>query len=312
MNQPPKEVEEKPVERIDEKTETKKKEEDSIEELPPITFEDTEEISTPNPSRLKELGFEVETIDDLPELFSEQVREAVDETIEGFLEDLDEEGAEFLRLKKNGGDTKKFFQSLSNISSLSTLDPTKETHWKTIVTEKYKQEGLDKEEVEERVEFLEESGKLENTAKRYHKEMLQKEEANKKAILEEAEEDNKNRMEAAKAVKEQLSSLIDKATDIGGLNISPTEKKDLKAFITKDSVRLKNGFTTGFQDALQKAFKDQDKLIALAYLLKNDLKFDKLKTQVKTEQTKQIKQGMSRVDSQRSTGQRKTLADFFN
>jgi S-adenosylmethionine:tRNA-ribosyltransferase-isomerase (queuine synthetase) len=54
------------------------------------------------------------------ELQEEEIEARLEETIQAFMEELDEDGKAFLKFKKEGGNTKDFFKIYSEISEVPT------------------------------------------------------------------------------------------------------------------------------------------------------------------------------------------------
>lgn len=252
------------------------------------------------------------------ELHDEEIEARVEGALEGFMDELDEDGKGFLKFKKEGGDTKEFFNVYRGFSKAPTGDLDDEAFQEKISRYYYTNiEDLDIEDVDERIEWLKSSGKLEKYSEKQQvkihaletkaKEDLQKQVKLKAKVQEEA------RRKFVSTVKETLEN----TEKVDNFVFNPKEKRKLHAFITKPTVKVgKNQYLTGMQDKLSKVLKDPKKMLLLAKLLNNDFDVSDVVAATTTENTKKIKKKIQRakitkpVTSGKSQ-RKKNLADFF-
>lgn len=253
------------------------------------------------------------------EYHDQEVEARVDEALEGLFEGMDEDAAAFIKYKKEGGDTKSFFEVYKKSNSLPEGDLTEESYQEKISRYYFKNvEELDEEDINDKIEWLKDSGKLEKYSQKYDtkvKEISKKEQEDlQKRVKEQTKAQEKARQEFVDSVQKTL----EETDEVNNFKFTPKDKKELKAFITKPSVKVgKNQFMTGMQSKLQEAVKDPQKMILLAKLLKNDFDISDVVTKEITRETKKSKEDIrrSKTVTPKSSGKtRKTrnLADFFN
>jgi hypothetical protein len=252
-------------------------------------------------------------------LVEDEVESRVTETFEGFFEEMDDDGKAFLKFKKEGGSTKDFFNVIKETSAVPTGDIDDENYQKRFLKYYYENiEKLDAEDTEERIEYLEENGKIEKFAKKYQPKVEQLQIKEKTALANRIKEAKQFDDESTKDFHTKLKSTLDGAETIKDFTIAKTEKNDLFNFITKPSIKVgKNKFITGLQQGLQNASKDYDTLILLAKLIKSDFDVSGIETKEKTKQVRKLKSNLQRskknIKPSANGGSGKSqLSDFFN
>lgn len=254
------------------------------------------------------------------ELQEAEVDKRVDETFEGFFEGMDEEGKAFLKHKKDGGSTEDFFKVYGKSVTLPSGDiedvKTQEAWVRYYL--KVNEEETD-EEIDDKIEWLTENGKLEATAKRYEGKSSKAIEAEKKALAAQAKAANERAAASVEEFKTELVETLTALEDLKGFAITTKESKDLVDFITKPSVKTgKNKFSTGIQSELGKLFADKDKtnLLLLSKLLKNNFDFSEIASKEKQETIKEVKKKFkkkkdSKPNSSGSTRGGRSLDSYF-
>jgi len=232
--------------------------------------------------------------------------------IEEFAGDLDEEAKMFLKFKKAGGSTIEYLKTFEIDSFLDDVkeDDIKEDENTQIkFLKKYYEnyEEMDDEEITDKIEWLKERGKIEETANKYF-DKFDKVRQNQRADLikkqKKAEEDAK---EKSRLYKEDLKKTINETTEVGKIKLSKNDKTDLYDYLIKPSVKMKNGYITPFQKDMQEVYNDKKLLLALAKIVKNKFDID-IETAATTKATKEIKKNL-RAGSRETS--KKTLFDYF-
>jgi len=316
------EKKEKKKETEEEETEEKKEiEEEKVEffdntEKEKETEEETEFFTT-LASELKESGVfqNVEIPEDEPidqdkfvELQDEEVNARVEEALEGFIEELDDDGKAFLKFKKEGGRTEDFFKVIEKKSSLPKGDLEDDKYQKKLV-EYYSRiyEGLEDDEINDRIEWLEDSGKLKRYAERYEDKIQKAVEKEEKEAIKRQEILRKQQEEADKKFVESLKNKLSEVDKIKQFPITKKDKTELISYLTKPAVKVgKNKFLTRFQADMQEVTKDYDKLILLAKLIK----------EVVTKKTTDLKKKLERQKTTpkikgSGSSTKKSLSDYF-
>ena len=194
------------------------------------------------------------TEDKLFELHEKEIESRVDETFETFFEELGDEGAKFLKYVKEGGSPKKYIAEVTSSFDLDELDEDDDTQVKR--TLKYylvNYEGLEPEDLEDRMSWLKDNGKSKSYAKKYFNQ-IKKDEKNRE---EEREEELKQQKTANKEridrFNNALLSDIEGAEEIAGVSVTKKEQKELAALFTKSTVKIdKNKYVPKFHGKLKK------------------------------------------------------------
>lgn len=318
------------------KKESEKVEEDVLgeaEDFDKIEFvedeEDEDSYDNNIVSRLKQEGIfstlDEEDLDEemsdeyLPELIDKEVDARVEETMESFFEELDEDAIAFLKFKKNGGSTSQFISMLQAKSDVPEGDIDSESYQEKVIKHGMKLEGYDDEDIEDKVEWLKEGGKLKRHAEKYEAKLEKATQAHQQQLLKEQEK----QQAAAKRQREELSNnlknLLQESDTIGQFNFSKRDKKELHSYMTKANVKVgKNSYMTKMQKDLQTAFQDPEKILVIAKLLKNNFDISDVIRDTETKVTRKTKDKIERKStkmksSNSSTGRRKkALFEYFD
>jgi hypothetical protein len=336
--EPKEEPKQKEVLKEEEKVEEEPEEEKDIlgeaEDFDKIEFvdEDSQDSSYDENNiifRLKEEGI-FSTLDDeelnenvsneyLPELIDKEVDARVEETMESFFEELDEDAINFLKFKKNGGSTSQFISMLQSKSEVPSGDIDNESYQEKLVKHGMKLEGYDDEDIEDKIEWLKEGSKLKRHAQKYETKLEKANQIHQQQLLQEQQK----QVEAAKRQREELSSnlknLLEESDTIGQFSFSKRDKKELHSYMTKANVKVgKNSYMTKMQKDLQTAFQDPQKILLIAKLLKNDFDISDVIRNTETKVTRKTKDKIERKSSnikgsKSSSGRRKkALFEYFD
>lgn len=256
------------------------------------------------------------------ELHDAEVEARVNETFEGFFEELkeDEDAIAFIQFKKNGGSTAEFFQTYARSSDIPDIDITDPKNHETFLEYYYREvDGLDREEASDKIEWNKERGKIAGEAEKLHTKLTKQVEKDKADLLEAQKEQKEKQEKANKEYVTTVSETISKVEKVNDFTFTPQDKKELGAYITNPSVKTgKNQFITPFYRDLGEILKNKDKtkLLLLAKLLKTDFDtkdLDKVKT---TKVAKEVKSKLAdiklNVKTSSSNKTQKTLADYIS
>lgn len=253
------------------------------------------------------------------ELQDLEIEARVDEALEGFMKELDEDGAAFIKFKKEGGSTADFLKAYGATSEIPEGDLDDEAYQEKVSRYYYKNvEELDSEDVEDRIEWLKTSGKLEKYAIKIDGDLKERDKKAKEDLQAQAKADAKTVEAKRKEFINTVQETLDNTDEIDNFKFSPKEKKELHSFITKPSVKIgTNLYVTPFQQKLRTALADKEKMLILAKLLSNDFDVSDVVAAKTTAQTKKVKDDLQRKKTvvPRSSGKTETrergLADFF-
>lgn len=251
------------------------------------------------------------------ELQEEEIEARLDETIQAFMDELDDDGKAFLKFKKEGGNTKDFFKIYSEISEVPTPDYNDEKSQEKFLRYYYSNyEDLDDDDVDDKIDWLKESGKLSKYAQKFHEQIEEDNERRKEETVEKQKRFAIQQEEQKKQLVKDLKQTIDSSNEIKNWTLTQKDKKELHGYMTKPAVKIGNNqFLTQFQNDLQNAFKDKSKMILLAKILSSDFDVTDIKEKAKTEVIKETRQKINnqKLNPVTSTkgSRNKGLADFF-
>lgn len=252
---------------------------------------------------LKTVGFlgdkEFDNAEDLSTAIEEsyltRVEQGIEEQIEAWKEELDEDGLEFVKYTMAGGDKKKFFETYVK-DPLFLFDLKSEGGQEQMLRYYLKKhKSLSEDEIETLVGNAIETDKLESASKKAYEEIERKLQRERKEIADrQVEQERLARQEQLK-IKEILKAGFLKTAEVKGFKFSPTERRELFNYVTNPTVKAGNGYVTEFARDLQKiGNQSPEKLALLAKLIKSDFDFTSLEVQAISKNTKQIKTAIER------------------
>ena len=259
------------------------------------------------------------TVDRFYEIQQEEIEAEVADQLKTWASrDLDEDAQAFIKFKIAGGDTKEFFSTYGKNSKIGSGDITDEGYQDKLIRTQLESEGWDRDEIEDRIEYLTENGKKEKFAERYHAKIQKQEEADRILL----EEQNQSRQAAARQQEQQfktsISETLNAMDDYNGLKFTAEDKTSLVSYLTKKSHKIDdNRSITEFQAKLQEAFNEPKKVALLAKLLKSDFDFSTVAKTAVTKKTKEIKRNIEQRQNTRPNGSGssiggKDLASLFD
>lgn len=258
------------------------------------------------------------------ELQDAEVEARVDETFEGFFEEMDDDGKAFLKFKKNGGTTRDFLtQYLQPGLNLEQFDDENAAQVR-LINEYYMRniEGKDEEEIEDGLNWLKDNGKEKVYATKRFEKIKTAEKKRKEEVQEAARLAADKRESDVKQFNQELMNTLAETEKIGDFQISKAEQKELGAYLTKPVIKVgKNKFVPPFQAKIAQIFraeteKDKQHLILLAKLIKSDFDVSDLVTETQTKVTRKAKSTLSKIKrglmpKTSGTGGGRQLSDYF-
>jgi hypothetical protein len=251
------------------------------------------------------------------EIQEEEIEARLDETIQAFMSELDDDAKTFLKFKREGGDTKQFFEIYSKLSEIPVPSVDDERSQEKFLEYYYSNyEDLDIDDVDDKIQWLKETGKLGKYAEKIYDQLQEDEEKMKAEVLERQKRVAAQQEEQRKQLVRDLKNTIDTANAIKDWTITQKDKKELHGYMTKPAVKTgPNQFLTQFQNDLQGVFKDKEKMILLAKIISSDFDVTDLKEKAKTEVIRETRQKINNQKGnpvQSTKGSRnKGLADYF-
>lgn len=241
--------------------------------------------------------------DRLYELQQEEIEAEVTSRLDAWAsQELDEDAKAFIKFKIQGGDTSEFFKTYQNTSEITLGDIEDEDYQDNLIRYQLQKEGWDKDEIEDRLEFLTESNKKSKFAERYHDRLIKEQEKEKQALVKQAEEQKIRAKQQEEQFRVSIKDTLDTNKEINGIKFTDKDKGNLINFLTKKE-KLEDGrVITGFQKKLSESFTDPKKVALLAKILSDDFDFSSFEKSAITKKTKEIKRNIEQRQSMRPTG----------
>ena len=241
--------------------------------------------------------------DRLYELQQEEIEAEVTSRLDAWAsQELDEDAKAFIKFKIQGGDTSEFFKTYQNTSEITLGDIEDEDYQDNLIRYQLQKEGWDKDEIEDRLEFLTESNKKSKFAERYHDRLIKEQEKEKQALVKQAEEQKIRVKQQEEQFRASIKDTLDTNKEINGIKFTDKDKGNLINFLTKKE-KLEDGrVITGFQRKLSESFNDPKKIALLAKILNDDFDFSSFEKSAITKKTKEIKRNIEQRQSMRPTG----------
>ena len=237
------------------------------------------------------------------ELQQEEYETEVQKRLEAWAtQELDDDARAFIKFKTQGGDTSEFFKTYQNTSEITLGDIEDEDYQDNLIRYQLQKEGWDKDEIEDRLEFLTESNKKSKFAERYHDRLIKEQEKEKQALVKQAEEQKIRAKQQEEQFRVSIKDTLDTNKEINGIKFTDKDKNNLINFLTKRE-KLEDGrVITGFQKKLSESFNDPKKIALLAKILNDDFDFSSFEKSAITKKTKEIKRNIEQRQSMRPSG----------
>ena len=237
------------------------------------------------------------------ELQQEEYDKEVEERLSTWAtKDLDEDAQAFFKFKLEGGSTAEFFKAYQDSPELGEGDIEDENYQDSLIRYQLQKEGWEKDEIEDRLEYLTDSGKKEKFAERYHNKIQKENELKKQNLVKQAEENRKQAKQQEEQFKLSIKDTLESNTEINGIKFTDKDKNNLVTFLTKREKLQDGREITGFQRKLSESFSDPKKIALLAKILNDDFDFSSFEKSAITKKTREVKRNIEQRQSVRPTG----------
>jgi len=234
------------------------------------------------------------THEDFIKLYKKTAEKEVSKKFDERLESLDEAKRNFVKeIMENDVDFTEYYKAHLNSETVEDFDVSDDTDSETLIHEEMKIKGFSEDEIQERIEFLKDKGKLSDTAEKAKQNLKAHFEKQKEKLREEANRAKVEKQAKLDEFKNSLASTVStvvKAGELDGIKFTEKDKSQLVDFITKPEHRLENGqVLTGFYKKLVEIQNNPEKLVKLAKILQSDLDVSSVvKVKRETEKEKQF------------------------
>ena len=253
-------------------------------------------------------GEEDEAMEVTQDLLAERIEQSIEKRFEESIKGLPGELKNIIKFVSNGGN---FYDIVSNYTSSENLNPevdmTDEVNQERVLRAILEEEGKDDELIDSQIEFYKDSGKLESIANKYFDKWKEDREKEVEAQVEQQRLAKQQAAQNQKAFKKELTTFISESESVKGLSINKKDAEELPDYISNTTVKLQDGRQiTPFYRDLFEAFKDKEKVVILAKLVKNGFDFGDIKKEVSTKQAREIKNELQRQNKNQPKEAHKT------
>lgn len=221
--------------------------------------------------------------EDSPEALEIAVKKTVDGLVKSYKESIPEEGKRFLDYIEKGGDPAKFFKSLESDIDFKNLDLENENTQKQVYKEFLESIGYTPDEIEEEINDAEDNLLLEKKAKTAAKKLEKIYQEKQENLIKEQEQ---AAIEAQLQYEEYIKSInntIETSTQLAGIPVTPSEKTEFQKYLLQTG---SDGLTQYQREINEDPIKTQ---LELAYLKFKKYDFSKVSKQIRTQETRRIK-----------------------
>ena len=233
------------------------------------------------------------------DLVEEEMEARLVEKADAMAKNISEDGKAYLRHLAAGGTTSGFLNVYGKSFSIKDFDENNEDHQKKVATHYLRTvEKLDGEDLQERIEFLEQKGRLKEFAKKQYTAIQQADAANKEAVTEKIKQDKAKAAEAAEAFATNIHSTLKKTKEFGSFTLTPKDKKELPDFILKPTVKSGDKAIPELYAEIGRILRgtteeDRKDLIILSKVIKAKFNFDEAGIEIKSKEIRKIRKGLS-------------------
>lgn len=281
--EPPKEeVKEEP------KVEEQEEEEDEDETTETFSLPDflvRAGILTEDPGDVDE-----ETLMDLVEQETESyVKEALNATFDTWKQKLPSNVMGLIQHTFNGGDVNEYMKTW-NDTPLQLFDVQTEAGQESFLRYYYKTvEGLEEEELNDKLEYHIDRGNVETAAKRFYQKLATERDKKLETLARQQVEAKQKAEQETQQRKQKLAQNMAKVKEFAGYQFPEGEKKVLQRYATQPVLVEGKPFSSGLAADLYEALSDPQKVLFLSKLLKNGFDTSFLEAKGKTKAIKNIK-----------------------
>jgi hypothetical protein len=242
---------------------------------------------------------DIENYEDSPEGFRQAVTDTVNKKFEGLIKSLSPKAQRLIEIEQAGGE--EAFEALLDLESVdyNEIDLDDEDNQKLLIKNKLTVEGYTSEEIEERLQDLEDLNKLDKEAKIAHRYLSAKAEKEKEALVEQVKKDQKAREDSnAKSVEEFRDKVLGTAK-VGGFEISKADRAKLYDYITKPVVKEKGTGRAMTQMEVDSTFENK---LKQAYLQMKGYDYSSIEKKAATKVNLKVKKTLAHYKDNNQKG----------
>jgi hypothetical protein len=218
--------------------------------------------------------FEINSEEDFLKRFEYEKQKGVATILNNFLGRFGKRHVDaFKAIYIDGIDPEEYFSKEATVNSVNNLDLSDERNQETVVRRVLLSQGFEKEDVEKEIERLKNYGDLEETAQRYKKVLVKKEEEELKKLEEKKKQELSAKQEMLNRYVETTERVIDEALkkrSLSGIPLTPALADELKEFLLKPEEKDPNGIPVFSFDKYLENLRDSKNIeekVKTAFLL---------------------------------------------
>ena len=231
-----------------------------------------------------------ETLMDLVEQETESyVKEALNATFDTWKQKLPSNVMGLIQHTFNGGDADEYMKTW-NETPLHLFDIESEAGQESFLRYYYKTvEGLEDEELTDKLEYHIDRGKTETVSKRFYQRLANDRDKKLETLAKQQVEAKRKQEQETQERKQKLAQSMAKVKEFAGYQFPEGEKKVLQQYATRPVLVEGKPFSSGLAADLYEALADPSKVMFLAKLLKNGFDTSFIEAKGKTKAIKTIK-----------------------
>jgi hypothetical protein len=230
---------------------------------------------------------DLEKYEDSPEGFKQMIQDTVNKRFDERVKALSPKAQRLLELEQEGGDINVLLEMEAIDYDLIDLDDA--DNQKTLITEKLQADGYDEDEIEERLQDLEDLGKLEKEAKIAHRFLAKRAEDNKNAVLEQQKKANEEYRVQVEAETLKFKEQVVNTREIAGIKLTKKQAEDLYDYITKPAAKVAGKVLTKYE-----AESTLENQLKQAFFQMVGYNFSNIETKAMTSVSKKVKQELAK------------------
>lgn len=228
--------------------------------------------------------------EDTPEALEIAVKNTITNMVQHYKDSIPEEGKQFLDYLEKGGDPSKFFEVLERPIDFNNIDLTDEGNQKKVYAEYLKSLDYSEDEIQEELNDAEDNLLLEKKANKAIGKLQKIHEGRQKELIQEQERIIQEQNAQYESYINNIKSTIESSSQLAGLSLTPSEKSEFQKYLLQSD---KDGLTQYQKELNENPIQTQ---LELAYLKFKKYDFSKVTKQVKTEETRRIKNLIKNTD----------------
>lgn len=239
--------------------------------------------------------------------------------VEKFLNRFGEDYKEaFDAIYVQGVNPKDYFQTVSEIEDLESMDLTLTDNQKKIFRQHYKSLGFDEDRIESKLQKAIDYGDLEDDVKDFHKVLVQKQKDQKEQLIAQQEQLNKKKAQQKQHYVHSVNQIIAsklQGKEFDGIPLDSNFAQETFSFLTEDRYQTPDGQTlTEFDRYLLDLKKPENyerkvKLAMLAQMIEKDPTLSKLQKKAITKETNKLFGKVIKHTEKQKTSLQKKIED---